>query len=204
MQTHVYKSLKGLVDDLDVGNALIGPLNTTVLRMPRRSIDGRKLTWNKLILQYARKVQNKNPTEDDCWFVKSNNSNLYHQKKISKTGSNNKWLSHRILYALRFPNMMKRLNLPNDDNQVAHKCGRGKAKVKGGNVCINPYHLTMTSKQINESQKSCRYGAAYLCPHKRKCVFTWEDTGKSKECFNLESHQTCECIRKCEHELNLD
>jgi hypothetical protein len=197
---HVLNELLGLVDSLDVGSSLFGKLDDKSLCMPKESKDGRHLTWAKLCKSLSEKVQNEPLHKNDCWFVKSNN-NHYHQTKISISGGNNKWLTHRLTYALLYPKDIDKLMNFDDDSNVAHKCGRGRSKKEGGLVCINPYHVMLTTKKINESQKYCKHGTRYLCPHEEKCIYTWEDTGKAKECFNRKKYHKCKCERTCKHEL---
>jgi hypothetical protein len=193
---YVKTQLVDLINRLDAGSCLFGELDDKTLCMPKESTDKRCLTWVKLCSNLSEKIVNKPSSRFDCWYVTSNN-NHYHQTKLSKKGGNNKWLTHRLTYALKNPGQMERLK---SDLHVSHRCGRGRSvKEIGGSVCINPYHLILTTRKINESQKGCKYGSRFLCPHEKKCLYTSEDTGKSMKCFNRSSYTVCKLKRRCKH-----
>ncbi|KAK9350384.1 hypothetical protein V1523DRAFT_420037 [Lipomyces doorenjongii] len=140
------------------------------LKMPLYSADGRRRTWFKTI--DALTVQNSPQSIDDCWLVRSNLPDGYVGVKLSADGSKNKWHLHQLTHILAHPHQWHTVNTRSNRTLfLAHRCSRGKAK-HDGLACINPYHTELTTQKTNEDHKGCRYGAAYLCPHQPRCIFT--------------------------------
>jgi Zinc-binding loop region of homing endonuclease len=202
MSDYVTQQLQSLVLVLSTidNSDLIGEITSGKIRMPIEDDDKRVLTWSKLVRQIGKKIINHPQTDKDCWFVASN-TNRYHHTKISKSGSNNKKLTHRLLFVLAHPSKLDELE---DDNKntkrvCAHRCGRGRQCRSGLPICINPFHLVLVSQKLNNDHKGCKYGCRALCPHEPKCIFTWHDDGTPKPCFNAPVLTKCSCERTCSH-----
>jgi len=210
----VHTQLVALVEKIERDANMVGDFEASKLRLPLSSEDGRKLTWTKLARMIARKMENDPTSTDYCWLVEANNASggskrsegstgYVHMLKL--TGKSDKWQTHRVMHILRNPGDWARIgNKSNADHElhVAHGCGHGRATNKGGRCCINPFHTVLVDNKVNQDHKGCKYGCAKLCPHDPKCLFTWPDTGKPKECFNDPSRyppESCPHDRPCTH-----
>lgn len=211
----VKNELLDLVKEIEKDKNMVGDPESSKLRLPYESDDGRVLTWTKLAKTISAKVQNDPTCRDDCWFVKSNNASGGSKRSegssgyvhaIKLTGKGEKWQTHRILHVLRNPGDWVQIGDKTNSNtklHVAHRCGHGRATTNGGLCCINPFHTVLVDEKINQDHKGCKYGRAKLCPHDPKCVFTWMDTGKVKECFNDPRSyppESCPHERRCGHD----
>lgn len=161
---------------LKIGTSpMIGELKDKSLCMPLQDSDKRKRTWIKTIL--SLKIVNEPRSINDCWFINANCQDGYSTVKISRDGSRNKWRTHQITYLLLHPEDYKVISTRcvNRRLVLGHRCSRGKAKQIAQACCINPYHTSLVTPSVNESQKGCRYGAARYCPHTPICIFTDEN-----------------------------
>jgi len=204
----IEKEMFALLEKIPNEHPMIGPLKGGKLCMPKESIDGRDLTWSKLIKSIAKNLLNHPTSIDDCWFIAANKEDGTHHKKISPSGDQNKFQTHRITHLLLHPEYHSLVeSKEKSDLHFAHKCGRGKAKSRGGPTCINPYHLLVVPGSLNQDHKGCKYGSRATCPHTPKCIFTWPDTGLIKPCFMQDKGipVDCLCERKCSHVIeNID
>jgi hypothetical protein len=184
---------------------MIGKLEPKKLRMPLYSHDKRQLTWTKWIASRSKEIINNPTSNDSCWFVEATKSDGTHQTKISKSGTQDKFQTTRVIKTLQDPSLLGSVEAKDseDDIHFAHLCNRGRATGIGQPTCINPYHIEVVTSKVNQSHKSCRYGCRFLCPHEKKCFFTWPDTGKVKPCFMNETELPKHCPHdpKCSHKI---
>jgi hypothetical protein len=213
--SYVKQRLIALLGTFDKKHQMFGAMTDKKLVLLRSSSDARVLTWEKLINQVADRVVNAPDSDECCWFIPANlagtsasrstTTNLaVHHFKLSSNGASNKWQTHRILHVLAHPDDYPAIGNKDenkDSKHVAHRCGRGKAASKGMPCCVNPFHTVMVEAKVNQDHKGCKYGAAFLCPHAPKCLFTWPDTGKPKPCFNHSEWPTTACNHQpvCSH-----
>jgi len=81
------------------------------------------------------------------------------------------------------PNMPYYIGDEADMNQTAsHLCRRGRGNKQGDLVCINPWHIILTTQKVNVDQNRCAYGSRTTCPH-GLCLWTWPDNGEPKYCL---------------------
>jgi len=138
------------------------------------------IVWNKEALQ-------KKDSDGDvrcCWTV-----------NVTRYGVGLKDGVSIIPYHLALMSKMKRMSpeqlkefiqeikdLSPAGNHITHTCGNGRTEGKSDtDVCCNPYHLHVRSKQYNESQAHCHYFLnkseesrrafmeSGLCDHDPKC-----------------------------------
>jgi len=207
----LYKHLDGLLQKIPADAKLFGPLTRGKFCMPKSSQDLRELTWETFLSRLVSEIQNNPADINCCWLVKTDNEGQ-HQKKLDKKGSGNKFATYRMLKVIqdwsdRLHSIVEQKQ-PEEAEAVhfAHRCGRGKTSEKGGQICINPYHIEPVSAKVNQDHKGCKYGCAYLCPHSPKCIWTWKNTGEPKPCFNNLKYLSnkCEHKPKCIHEIDPD
>jgi hypothetical protein len=152
-----------------------GELKHNELRMPRHSLDKRKLTWEALIKKTAKKLVNRPVHIDDCWFIKATPGSSYHDYSIAAKGGSNRYALHRVFAVLEHPEDYDKINTREAGKRLAswvcaHRCNRGIQE--SGSTCINPRHITICTQQENLSHRACVNGCAFLCPHTPKCIFT--------------------------------
>lgn len=212
----VEQVLLDLLAKLPDATPIFGALDTTgaSLKMPRSSTssqqktygDNRQASWEKKLTSIAKQTMNYPNSIDDCWFIRANKEDGYHEIKLCKHGSTGKFRTARALRILLEPGVYGEVTNRSSQMHAIHRCGNGKARGKLGACCINPYHIYFGPNQLNQDTKGCKYGATWLCPHKVKCVFTWSDTGLVKECFTYPSinlvPKTCPHNRKCNHQVD--
>lgn len=206
MSYSVRQELLGLLE-LAAANTeaqrLFGELTPGEPRMPRSNErDARCLTWHKLATKIGSALTTAPQNNDDCWLLASNlssRSGARHHFKLSRTGTGNKWQTHRLLYLLLHPDSYD--SLLQRSLHVAHRCGNGLAPALGEPCCVNPYHCVLVTAQLNENHKGCKFGCAVLCPHVPKCIFVWPETGRCKPCFNNPDFLPAQCPHQpsCSH-----
>ena len=187
-----------LLQAVAADHPMFGDLAEGELKMPRDpNPDGRVLTWPKFLKGTASKVINKPYSRNDCWYAPSTKDDGYHESKISKDGSKNKFRTHRLLRVLVEPDAYSIVNDRNKEQQGAHRCGHGKSAKKGEGSCINPYHISFSDCKTNQDAKGCKNGAAFLCPHTPTCIWTDTKTGAYKPCRSDKTKRTCSCANDC-------
>lgn len=174
-----------------VSEPFCGELEDNVLKMPYVVFgDSRRLTWTKLINRIE--LTNNPESINDCWFVKSNAKVGYPAVRLSKTGTRNKWKLCELLHILLFPSNYCYMNIKDPSGGylvLAHRCGKSRIPMgKYVNSCINPYHTVLTDPKTKQDHKGCKYGAAFLCPHTPKCVFT-DSKGTYCRFRNIENYR---------------
>jgi hypothetical protein len=70
--------------------------------------------------------------------------------------------------------LMFKIDLGDRRNQAAHRCRI--------NRCCNPYHQKVASDEANKDDNGCKYGCAHYCPHKPRCIWTFN--GRWLPCRN--------------------
>ena len=193
----VHAELLALLRAAPADHPMFSELKEGTLCMPLvQHADARKLSWPKKLASIASEVVNKPQSRLDCWFVPASKADGYHETKISATGSTGKYRTHRMLRALYDPTAWQIVNDRDTEQHAVHRCGRGKAASKDGPACINPHHVCFADCSFNQDTKGCKYGAAFLCRHQPRCIWT-EDTGKFLPCRNDPDKRTCDCGFGC-------
>lgn len=148
------------------------------MRMPAESEDGRVLTWRKLMYTISSNLVNRPYNRDCCWLIKSNQSSAggtwtvggVHSVKLAHNGTGNRFTTHRLLHPIISPDdhelLRKKVPAGQEKFHVAHRCGRGRASIRGEPCCINPFHTVVVEPKVNQDHKGCKYGSAKTCPHK--------------------------------------
>lgn len=193
----VRKQLANILKTLPDEAPIFGSLKTGKVRMPRSSKDSRCLTWTKFITRLAKQVTNKPKSTMDCWFAPASKEDGYHETKLSKDGSRDKFRTARMLRVLLDRDTLPIVESRDSDSHAIHRCGRGKGSGKGAPCCINPYHIYFGDCITNQDTKGCKYGAAFLCPHNPKCIWTDASTGHVLHCRSDATKRTCTCGLQC-------
>jgi hypothetical protein len=154
------------------------------LRLPYSSSRSNGVSWVNLIRNMIKPSYRW--SADDCWMTKSDCI------KVTRAGVLCK--SVKVVRFLAF------LKSPTDENWQALVSGQRGERTDGeqeGFVCINGiFHGDFSTRDVNESRKACKNGAACLCPHRPRCIFTHGD-GTSKKCRNLlDCVPLCACQQK--------
>lgn len=161
-----------MLHNMQKSHKIFGSLKDGKLRLPRKKQEDRRLaSWPKKLVALAKQVTNNPTSIKDCWFVPSSKKDGYHEIKLSKDGSRNKYRTHRALRVFLQPEMFDEVEQRGKLHAV-HLCGRGRAKVKGGDCCINPHHVAFADAKANQDHKGCKYANTKDCPHEPKCIKT--------------------------------
>ena len=196
---YVLIRLQDFLSGIPKSHEVFGPLKDGQLRMPISDQDARKLTWEKWIYKRSNEIINDPSDDESCWYVASISDDGTHSTKLSATGGKNKWQTHRVIKMLQDVTCYTKVNSRSTTDHLMHLCHRGKGRRVGDPVCVNPFHCSWGTAQVNQDQKGCNYGAAFLCPHDPKCIFTFPDTGKRMPCRNRHEFLRiqCDCSRPC-------
>jgi hypothetical protein len=198
-----FSHLMSLIERIPDQSPLFGEVDEAGrLRLPKHEDvnDRRKANWPKKIRCITDDILNDPTSINDCWFVPAaaTKADGYHEIKFSKNGSKGKFRTARALRVLVEPNHYDTVQDRNEMLQAIHKCGRGKATGQGDPCCVNPHHVYFGTNAVNQDTKGCKYGATFLCPHERKCVYTCPITGKYKSCRSSRVHiEQCRCSINC-------
>lgn len=191
----VIEDLEKLLSHIPKDAAIFAEIQDGKLCLPYYHTDRRVLTWTKLIEHLGELVINNPTSVKDCWFVPATKEDGYHESKLSRDGSGSKYRTHRLLYMLaNYSESTRRIVEDRDDlTHAMHRCGRGKGRGKDAPTCINPHHIELGSSAENQDAKKCGYGAAFICPHTVKCIWTDAMTGRFKPCRNDAIKRSCTC-----------
>jgi len=176
-QKYVVRKLSSLWKQMPPDHPIFGSIHDGLLRLPRekQKDDRRRASWPKKLMAIGMQVLNNPTSRTDCWFVPATKKDGYHEIKISKDGSRGKYRTHRVLRIFVEHDKYDIVNNRDTSLHAAHRCGRGKAAAKGGNCCINPYHVHFTNCITNQSHKGCMFARTNIdCPHRPKCIKTDE------------------------------
>lgn len=195
----VHRELGALVNGLSPRSPLVGEMEHDHIKMPLDSVKGSKKTWRKLVSSVAHKISNFPNSRSDCWLMNlgSNAASNYIVESFSFRGGSNRYALFRVLYLLVHPEHHRRVEVRRDrDFDLGHRCGLGRGSRREDQVCINPFHVAPMDSHMNKDQNRCRYGAAFLCPHRALgigCIFNDPNTGLEQPCRSQVTWPTGPC-----------
>jgi len=212
--TSIEPQLMQLLTDLRTkrpDHPMFGEVAVGEVRAPFNSARKNGTSWSNVIKNIAKADKFRHRPEwgsGQCWMVRTN------QITLSTTDANDKTKTI-VAKRLRTARFLAFLKSPTDANWEAlksgdltkpfdHFCGRGELTdaAQDGYVCVNGIeHGEFSTRNVNESRKQCKYGAACLCPghgdNNQKCIFTHRD-GKLQACRNNATHvPICTCDPRC-------
>jgi hypothetical protein len=224
--SHIEQTLLNLFKTLPEDHPIFGVPADGLVRQPLFPVREKGKCWASTCKNLGRAVEKQMGRKvpvGSCWMSHTKQVILgwWDPNKSNKNGDTGGWHYTRRIQAVR---LIAFLNAPTDknwenlcstttfspnytggitsaDTPFSHACNAGFNK-PGETGCINGLeHGRFATVQENDSHKSCKNGAAALCPgHGEpsvKCIFVHSD-GLPKPCRNKASHvPMCHCSRAC-------
>lgn len=196
--------LWNLLEAVPEAHPMFGPVTIGLVRAPRLGVGRKNATsWRSIIKAICKPNKYNRPLHrNECWMTRSSRITISMTDPLTKkTVVARRILICRLLAFLREPTDAHYAALSSGDMcgtlgpflpaRPSHRpCSRGSS------LCVNGLdHGEFSNREVNESRKLCKNGAACLCPghgpHGRKCIFTHPD-GSAKTCRN-----DCSCVPHC-------
>ena len=155
------------------------------------------LTWHNTIIHMAQAVGNQPRHADDCIMTGGTKSlkitpveyrcdSPQQGTRLLAVRGAGTWrvTLYRLSTVLGNPERLEELQQQDRRLQAAHRCKHKSLPGRNPiNPCYNPEHLVLAGDAENKSMDRCWNGAAFLCPHQPRCVWT-SATGAHLPCRN--------------------
>jgi len=206
--------LIALVDDLHAANPehpIFGPVSPGMVRAPWRASRENGVSWINIMRRIARSKYRQPITwgANNCWMATASITNIKLVRPSTADPSKmelcRSFKTVRVLAFFANPTTENWAALSSNNptrTPFDHICQRGeRSRDQEGYVCINGIeHGVISSRDVNESRKYCKYGSRAFCPGhgpaSTKCVFTHPD-GTIMPCRNVDDMIDCNCLRRC-------